>query len=142
MRITIATVIIMCLAEWALAQKIVVPGGCEGPEVKKSEVLLIDLSESPDRETALAGALEKYKLKVVRQLTIETEAAFSMKGAFRKAAKRAGKDRCDAVIVLRKGVAREQETALIAGPSGVSGYSAPDSDEWVEVLFADEKGQE
>ncbi|MBZ0111964.1 MAG: hypothetical protein K8J08_05865 [Thermoanaerobaculia bacterium] len=65
--------------------------------------------------------------------------AISMKGAFKKAARIAGKESCDAVIVVGKGVGREQETAIFATGRSFSGYSVPDEDEWVAVILADAK---
>ena len=138
MRFIPAVLALLLAAPSALtAQRVVEPNGCAGNEVARKDILLIDVSESLDIEKAIQEAIEKYHLKVVKKRVVETEAAVSMAGAFRKAARIAGKERCDAVLVVAKGVGREQETALLAGPGGFSGYSLPDADEWVAAIFAD-----
>jgi hypothetical protein len=137
MRPFAAALVLTLLPQCLLAQKVVTPDACVGPPLKRDDVLLIDLSESLELEAALAKAIEDHHLHVVKRRVIETEMAASMKGAFREAARIAGKESCDVVIVVRKGVGKEQETALIASGSGFSGYSLPDEDEWVAVIFAD-----
>ncbi len=110
---------------------------CSGPELKKNEVQVIDLSKSADPQKELAKVLEERQLTAIRERSFR--AIRSAKRALSKATKTAGDERCDAMIVLRMG--KDIDPHMVQNPLVVG--SPPvyqDSPEgWVEVIFAEPK---
>lgn len=100
------------------------------------DVLVIDLRDKMQPERELQQVLEEHKLLQIRERTLD--GAMTRQGALRKIAKKAGKEHCDAVIVMRQrdapdnqqihlGRGRDTRTAI-----EFSAYK-------IEVIFAEKK---
>lgn len=113
---------------------------CSGPELEGDQVLVVDLSQSQEPQAELKKVLEEHQLIAIRERTIESPRR--PKHAIGKAAKTAGKERCDAVIILRK----TQETVTPSAPPALSRGAAAQASigaggtlQTLEVIFADPK---
>lgn len=113
---------------------------CSGPELEGDQVLVIDLSESPEPQAELKKALEEHQLIAIRERTIESPRR--PKQAIGKAAKTAGKERCDAVIILRKTqekVAPSARPPMSRGTTTQASIGTGGTLQTLEVIFADPK---
>lgn len=73
---------------------------CGGQELKADQVLVIDLSAKVQPEKELERVLEEHELVAIRERVISGHS--SAERTFKKVAKEAGKERCDAVVILRR----------------------------------------
>lgn len=113
---------------------------CGGEELKKEQVLVIDLSGFSNPQQELPRVLEQHQLIAIRERTISDLG--SAKRSLAKVAKAAGKERCDAVIVMhRDSSPQAAPIANVGRGSRANGTSASISmsPNLLEVVFAELK---
>jgi hypothetical protein len=113
---------------------------CGGPELKKDQVQVIDLSALRYPQQELQRTLDENRLIAIRERTISDLG--SSKRSLAKVANVAGKERCDAVIVMNRGTSPEGKPLANVGQGSRAQNTSTSVTLYpnlIEVVFAERK---